>query len=165
MSKRTKSFVQMRQNTHKRSKETPLTTAMAEMIDNEYREEAIQQEQEGGAWHDVVQTGKALPWDALLDKLRKPAVDRERIGQYGVEKSEPVPTRTGALVKKPAPKKAPEPTPSSSKKRPADATESQAAATKKTKAKSPAPEPEAPEPEPTALDGAGEGARLEEGFR
>ena len=75
------------------SKETPLTTAMAEMIDNEYREEAMQQEQEGGAWHSVVRTGKALSWDALLDKLLKPAVDRERIGEYGGEKSEPVPTR------------------------------------------------------------------------
>ena len=80
MSKRTKSFVQRRQNTHKLSKETPLTTAMAEMIDNEYREEAMQQEQEGGAWHSAVRSEKALSWNPLLDKLRKPAVDRECIG-------------------------------------------------------------------------------------
>ena len=104
---------------------------MADMIDLEYREEAMKQEQEGGAWHSVIRSGKALSWDKLLEKLQRPAVDQ-------------------AFVEKPAPEKAPEPTPSSSKKRPADATESQAAATKKKKAKSPAPGPEAPAHEPEA---------------
>ena len=44
-----KSSVQKRQGTHKTSKEIPLTKDMADMIDLEYREEAMKQEQEGGA--------------------------------------------------------------------------------------------------------------------
>ena len=56
------------------SKEIPLTKEMAEMINIEYSKEATEQEQEGGTWHSVVQSGKALRWDMLLEKLQKPAV-------------------------------------------------------------------------------------------
>ena len=47
---------------------------MAQMINSEYFKEATEQEQEGGTWHSEVQSGKALRWDKLLEKLQKPAV-------------------------------------------------------------------------------------------
>ena len=74
MSKRMKSFVQRRQGIHKRSREIPLTKQMAELINIEYYTEAVEQEQVGGPWYSVVQSGRALPWDLLLEKLQKPAV-------------------------------------------------------------------------------------------
>ena len=39
---------------------------MAELINIEYYTEAMEQEQVGGPWYSVVQSGKALPWNLLL---------------------------------------------------------------------------------------------------
>ena len=51
-----------------------MTKQMAELINIEYYTEAVEQEQVGGPWYSVVQSGRALPWDLLLEKLQKPAV-------------------------------------------------------------------------------------------
>ena len=67
------------------SKEIPLTKEMAEMINIEYSKEATEQEQEGGTWHSVVQSGKALHWDMHAageapEASSISAVDHECIG-------------------------------------------------------------------------------------